>query len=222
MASSRISSAMLVRESHTSPVSFSTLTNRVMRSRYRDELSDKAQRLTSIISQSREELVMLRKTLVTLVSVAALALGSAAMAGKGGGGRGGGGGGGGGGMGGGGGGGIGGGGGAMGVAHGPAEGPEPGAMSRGFSAPGTFNRAGPMTGAPITRGPMTTGPITRGNVHGWNGQWGNHHDHFHNRFRNRNFFAFGFGGPIYDYAYNSCWVQTYYGWQYVCGDYYGY
>jgi hypothetical protein len=82
-----------------------------------------------------------------------------------------------------------------------------------------------MTGAPMTRGPMTTQPITRGNVQGWNGQWGNNRSqHFHNRFRNRNI-AFGFGGPIYDYAYGSCWTQvlTRYGWQwvYVCGDYYG-
>jgi len=71
----------------------------------------------------------------------------------------------------------------------------------------------------------------RGPVQGWNGPrnnfaWGmhNHHDHFHHRFHNRNFFAFGFGGPIYDYAYDSCWSQvpTRYGWQwvYVCGDYY--
>jgi hypothetical protein len=56
--------------------------------------------------------------------------------------------------------------------------------------------------------------------------WGHFHDHFHNRFRHRNFFAFGFGGPIYDYAYSSCWswVPTRSGWQwlYVCGDYYGY
>jgi hypothetical protein len=73
---------------------------------------------------------------------------------------------------------------------------------------------------------MATGPIQ-----GWNARtaWGNNrfHDRFHNRFRNRAFFAFGFGGPIYDYAsYDSCWAQvpTYYGWQwvYVCGDYYGY
>jgi len=84
-------------------------------------------------------------------------------------------------------------------------------------------RGGPMTASPMTRGPMNTGPITRGNVQGWNGQWGN--NHFHNRFHNRNFFAFGFGGPIYDYAYGSCWswVPTPSGWQYVyvCGDYYG-
>jgi hypothetical protein len=74
---------------------------------------------------------------------------------------------------------------------------------------------------PVTRGPVTTAPV-RGPVQSWNGAWGmhNHHDHFHHRFHNRNFFAFGFGGPIY--AYDSCWVQTYYGWQYVCGDYYGY
>lgn len=79
-----------------------------------------------------------------------------------------------------------------------------------------------MTTAPTARGPMTTGPIR-----GWNGRtaWGNNHlhNHFHNHFHNRNFFAFGFGGPIYDYAYDSCWAQvpTYYGlqWVYVCGDY---
>jgi len=85
---------------------------------------------------------------------------------------------------------------------------------------------------PVTRGgPMTTAPV-RGPVQGWNGPrnnlaWGmrdhHFHDHFHNRFRNRNFFAFGFGGPIYDYAYDSCWTQvpTYYGWQWVnvCSDY---
>jgi hypothetical protein len=78
---------------------------------------------------------------------------------------------------------------------------------------------------PMTRGPITT-PMAGARVQGWNGRtaWGNNrfHDHFHHRFHNRNFFAFGFGGPIYDYAYGSCWVQTYYGWQYVCGDYYGY
>jgi len=79
---------------------------------------------------------------------------------------------------------------------------------------------------PIRGGPMATAPMNGGRVQGWNGRtaWSNNHfhDHFHHRFHNRNFFAFGFGGPIYDYAYDSCWVQTYYGWQYVCGDYYGY
>ena len=126
---------------------------------------------------------MLRKTLTTLVSVAALGVGSAAMAAHGGGG---------------------GGGGGGGMMHG-----------------------GPMTAAPMTRGPMTTGPITGRGVQGWNGRtaWGGRfHDHFHHRFHNRNFFAFGFGGPIYDYAYDSCWswVPTRSGWQwvYVCGDYY--
>jgi hypothetical protein len=81
---------------------------------------------------------------------------------------------------------------------------------------------GPMRG-----GPMATAPMTGGRVQGWGGRtaWGhgNFHDHFHNRFHNRNFFAFGFGGPIYDYAYDSCWAQvpTRYGWQWVnvCGDY---
>jgi hypothetical protein len=87
---------------------------------------------------------------------------------------------------------------------------------------------------------MTTGRVQgwnggRSNLQGWNGgrsnlAWGAHnhfHDRFHNRFRNNRFFAFGFGGPFYDYAaYDSCWAQvpTYYGWQWVnvCGDYYGY
>jgi hypothetical protein len=77
---------------------------------------------------------------------------------------------------------------------------------------------------------MATAPMSGGRVQGWRGRmaWGHDHfhDHFHHRFHNRNFFAFGFGGPIYDYAYNSCWAQvpTRYGWQwvYVCGDYYGY
>ena len=49
-----------------------------------------------------------------------------------------------------------------------------------------------------------------------------HHDRFHHKFHHNRFFAFGFGGPIYDYAYDSCWTQvrTYYGWQWVnvCGD----
>jgi hypothetical protein len=84
-------------------------------------------------------------------------------------------------------------------------------------------------------GPITTAPMAGGRLQGWGGRtaWGFHdrfhdhfHDHFHHRFHNRNFFAFGFGGPIYDYANDSCWswVPTSRGWQwvYVCGDYYGY
>jgi hypothetical protein len=81
---------------------------------------------------------------------------------------------------------------------------------------------------PVTRGgPMATAPMAGGRVQGWSGRtaWGrdHFHDRFHHRFHNRNFFAFGFGGPIYDYAYDSCWswVPTRYGWQwvYVCGGY---
>jgi hypothetical protein len=98
-------------------------------------------------------------------------------------------------------------------------------MSSGRAAPmgggigGPTMHGGPMTAAPMTRGPMTTGPIQ-----GWNGRtaWGHFHNHFHHRFRHRTFFAFGFGGPVYDYAY-SCWTQvpTRHGWRwvYVCGDY---
>jgi hypothetical protein len=80
---------------------------------------------------------------------------------------------------------------------------------------------------PMMRG-MTTAPV-RGPVQGWNGTrnnlaWGmrGHHDHFHNRFRNRNFFAFGFGGPFYDYydyGYNSCWSWNGWQWVNVCSAY---
>jgi hypothetical protein len=107
----------------------------------------------------------------------------------------------------------------MGVAHGPAGGAGPGAMSRGFAAPGTFNRAGPTT---FNRAPIN-GPIGRTGGNWANNNW-HHGDHHHHGFHNRNFFAFGFGGgPYYDYAYDSCWAQapTPYGWQWVnvCGDY---
>ena len=79
------------------------------------------------------------------------------------------------------------------------------------------------TGPAFNRAPINT-PIGRPSGNWAFNNW--HHDHFHHRFHNRKFFAFGFGGPIYDYAYNSCWAQvpTRYGWHwvYVCGDYYGY
>ena len=162
---------------------------------------------------------MLRKTLITLMAVAALGAGSTAMAMHGGGGGGGhGGGGGGGGYGGGGhGGGYSGGGGGPGLA----------ATRGGTTGPMMMHGTGGM--GPMMQGSkMVTAPMTSGQ--GWSrNAWGmnNHvHDHFHHRFHNRKFFAFGFGGPIYDYAYSSCWswVPTRYGWQrvYVCGDYYGY
>jgi hypothetical protein len=168
---------------------------------------------------------MIRKTLIALTAVAALGIGSTAMAAHGGGGGGGGGGHGGGG----GGGGFGGGGG-----HGGGFGGGGGfAGARGFSGGGGFagggwhgGNAGPMmmrgSVGPVTRGgPMTTAPV-RGPVQGWNGTrnnlaWGmrGHHDHFHHRFHNRNFFAFGFGG----YGYDSCWAYNGWQWVYVCGDY---
>ena len=134
---------------------------------------------------------MLRKTLVTLTAIAALSLGSTAMAAHGGGGGGGGGhaagfGGGGGGFGGG-------GDGRAGVAAVPGS-----AGGLRIQGSRTFNRN--------------------------NFAFDRDHDRFNHRFHhNRNFFAFGFGGPYYDYAYDSCWAQvpTYYGWQWVnvCGDY---
>ena len=146
---------------------------------------------------------MLYKTLITLMASVALGIGSTAMAMHGGGG------------GGGHGGGWGGGGG-----HGWAGG------GAGFAA---------MHGPMMHSGPMVTAPMTGSHVRGWttfsrsNTAWGVHdhfghfHDRFHHRFHHRNFFAFGFGGPIYDYAYSSCWTQvpTRYGWRwvYVCGDY---
>ena len=156
---------------------------------------------------------MLRKTLVALVSVAALGLGSAAMAAHGGGG--------GGGHGGGGGGGPGFGGGSF------------GGVGRAGVAAMPGGSAGPMMmhGGNMgqIRGGPTAAPIA-GRVQGWNGPRNNfagmHNHHDHHRFHNRNFLALGFGGPIYDYAYGSCWAQvpTRYGWHwvYVCGDYYGY
>ena len=184
---------------------------------------------------------MLRKTLITLVSVVALGLGSAAMAAHGGGGGGGGGGGhGGGGMGGGGGGGHGGGGGFGGGASfgggGGGHGGGGGFGGGGFGRGGSFGGAGIAATPRGSAGPLmmhggnmglATAPMTRGRVQGWSGRtaWGrdHFHDHFHHRFHNRNFFAFGVGGPIYDYAYDSCWswAPTRYGWQWVnvCGDY---
>jgi hypothetical protein len=165
---------------------------------------------------------MLRQTLITLTAVAALGIGSTAMAAHGGG-VGGHGGGGGGGHWGGGGGGFG-GGGAFAGARSFGGGGYAGGGWRGGSA-GPMMMRGSM--GPVTRGPITTAAV-RGPVQGWNGPRNNlamgmrdhrFHDHFHNRFRNRNFFAFGFGGPFYDYAYDSCWI--YYGWQWVnvCGGY---
>jgi hypothetical protein len=166
---------------------------------------------------------MLRKTLITLTAIAALGVGSTAMAMHGGGGGGGGGSGGHGG-------GFGGGGGFAGAGHGFGGGGFAGGGWHGGSAGPMMMRGGSV--GPVTRGgPMTTGPIGRP-VQGWNGPrnnlaWGmrDHHDHFHDRFHHRfhnRFFAFGFGSPIYDYAY-TCWSQvpTRYGWRwvYVCGDY---
>ena len=115
---------------------------------------------------------MLRKTLITLTAVAALGIGSTAMAAHGGGGGGGGGGHGGGG----------GGGGFGGGGHGGGFGGGGGfAGARGFGGGGGFvgggwhgGNAGPMmmrsgSVGPVTRGgPMTTAPV-RGPVQGWNG-----------------------------------------------------
>jgi hypothetical protein len=81
-----------------------------------------------------------------------------------------------------------------------------------------------MTTAPTVAGrsAMVTAPTVGGHAQSWSKAWG-FHDHFHHRFHHHKFFAFGFAGPIYNYAYGSCWtrVPTYYGWQwvYVCGDY---
>jgi hypothetical protein len=76
--------------------------------------------------------------------------------------------------------------------HGSTMGPM---MMHAGPGPGTMMmHAGPM--GPMMRGRGMTG----GRVQAWG--WHDHmHDHFHHRFHNR-FFAFGFGGPYYDYAYN--------------------
>ena len=144
---------------------------------------------------------MLHKTLITLTAVTALGAGSTAMAMHGGGGS----------------------GGWGGANH-----------SAGIRGPGIATMHGSGMGPMMMHGaPTGTAPMVGGPVQGWNGHtlsrsstaWGlrdHFHDHFHHRFHHRNFFAFGFGGPIYDYA-TSCWTQvpTRYGWRwlYVCGDY---
>jgi len=143
---------------------------------------------------------MLHKTFITLMAFAALGIGSTAMAMHGGGG----GGGHGGGWGGGGGHGWSGGGAGFATAHGAGMAP--------------MMHAGRMVAAPMT------GNFSRSNTAlGVHDHFDHFHDRFHHRFHHRNFFAFGFGGPIYDYAYSSCWTQvpTRYGWRrvYVCGDY---
>jgi hypothetical protein len=137
---------------------------------------------------------MLRKTLVTLTAVAALGVGSTAMA-RGGGGWGGGGG----------------GGGWGGSAHVGGWG--------GGAAMHVVAMGHPMRGAPMMTARVQSMGISPNHF-----AWGHDHfhDHFHHRFHNR-FFAIGFGGPyLYDYAYDSCWtrIPTRYGWQwvYVCGD----
>jgi hypothetical protein len=139
---------------------------------------------------------MLRKTLMTLTAVAALSVGSAAMAAGGGhGGRGGGG-------------------------HGGG-GWSGGARAGVAAMPG--GGAGPMmmrgSVGQVTRGgPMTTAPINGGRVQGWSGRTAWSHDHFHDRFhRHRRFLAFGFGG--YDYGYDTCWAYNGWRWVYVCGGY---
>jgi hypothetical protein len=138
---------------------------------------------------------MLRKTLMTLIAFAALGIGSTATAMHGSGGGGGG--------------------------HGWGGG---GGHGWGGGGAGFTAMHGPMMHA----GPMVTAPMTGSHIQGWSSfgrsktAWG-FHDRFHHRFHHRNFFAFGFGGPVYDYAYTSCWTQvpTRYGWRwvYVCGDY---
>jgi hypothetical protein len=140
---------------------------------------------------------MLRKTLVTLTAVAALGVGSTAMARMGGGG----------------------GGGWGGNAH---VGNWGGGGGWGGNAHvGGSAMHGIVMGHPMHGAPMTTAMALNPNHFAWGHD--HFHNHFHHRFHNR-FFAFGFGGPyLYDYAYN-CWsrVPTRYGWQwiYVCGDEY--
>ena len=163
---------------------------------------------------------MLRKVLITLMAVAALGVGSTAMA-RGGGGHGGsfgGGGGHGGGFGGGGG-------------HGGGFAGSSASHGGGFG--GGAMRGGGI-GHTVHGGGMVRAPMVSGRVQGFSGRTFNRNnfafnrgfrDHRHHRFHNRNVFAFGFAGPfVADYGYyDNCWrpVRTYYGlrWAYVCGDY---
>jgi hypothetical protein len=148
---------------------------------------------------------MLRKMLIALTAVAAMGVGSTAMARGGhGGGH---------------------GGGGISAMHGGSMGPT---MRGGSMGPTSGGGMGPT----MRRSGMVTAPMVSGRVQGFNGRTLNRNnfafnkgfrDHRHHRFHNRNFFAFGFAGPYFDdYGYD-CWrlVQTYYGWQrvYVCGDY---
>jgi hypothetical protein len=76
-------------------------------------------------------------------------------------------------------------------------------------------------------GRAVTAPTVNGRDRGWNGNnvsrnkfaWEHAHDHFHDHFHRHRFFAYGFGGPYYDYGYDSCWTYDGWQWVYVCGDY---
>ena len=147
---------------------------------------------------------MLHKTLFTLATLAALGIGSTAIARQGGmgstmqGSN-------------------------MGVMQGGGTG-RMGPMTQGSMTQGSMTQGSMTQGSRIGTAPAANGPIQ-----GWGGRTFSRnnfalrfHDHFHHRFHHRHLFAFGAIGPLYD----SCWrlVRTYYGWQrvYVCGDYWGY
>jgi hypothetical protein len=87
---------------------------------------------------------------------------------------------------------------------------------------------GPMMmhgGAGIGR--AVTAPMVNGRDRGWNGNnvsrnsfaWARSHNHFHDHFHHHRSFAYGFGGPYYDSGYDSCWTYDGPQWVYVCGDY---
>ena len=138
---------------------------------------------------------MLRKMLIALMAVAALGVGSTAMARVGGGSHGGS---------------FGGGGHGGGFGGGSMRG---GAMIR---APMASGRVLGFSGSTFNRNNL------RNNFAFNRGFRDQRHFH-HLRFHNRNFFAFGFAGPYFDNYGYDCWrlVHTYYGWRrvYVCGDY---
>ena len=86
--------------------------------------------------------------------------------------------------------------------------------------------AGPMMTHGGT-GPAIIAPPVNGRDHGWNGNvfgrngfaWERGRDHFHDHFHHHHFFANGFAGSYYDYDYDSCWAYDGRQWIYVCGDY---
>lgn len=137
---------------------------------------------------------MLRKTLITMTAIAALGVGSPAMAAHGGGGFGGG-----------------------------RAGGFGGSHLGGFAGPGIAAAHGGGSAFAHAAAPMVSGRVHgwTGNTVGRSDfAGGRGRDHFHRRFGH----GFGgpyydFGGSYDDSAYGSCWTYDGVQWVYACGDY---